>query len=115
MRSYYRSLNVEGMSNTAVLHEVGLTEAQVKAMYRYMAIANYEDHYVIPTGHEELRHEDFHAFQGSNGFTFGNEGCSISPGATLFPEPDRAYQVRALSLTLSGYFAGRWTKVDHSV
>ena len=86
MRSYYRSLNVEGMSNMAVLDEVGLTEAQVKEMYRYMAIANYEDRYVIPTSHEELRHEDFHAFQGSNGFTFGNEGCSISPGATLFPE-----------------------------
>ena len=69
-----------------MLDEVGLTERQVKEMYRYMAIANYEDRYVLPTSHEELRHEDFHALQGQNGFTFGNEGCSISPNATLFPE-----------------------------
>ena len=34
-----------------------LTEPQVKEMYRYMAIADYEDRYVIPTSHEELRHE----------------------------------------------------------
>ncbi|MCK5355137.1 MAG: hypothetical protein KAJ63_08465, partial [Methyloprofundus sp.] len=86
MRSYYRSLNVEDKTDLDVLTEVGLDEAQVKEMYRYLAIANYEDRFVIPTSHEELRHEDFHAFQGQNGFTFGNEGCSISSNATLFPE-----------------------------
>lgn len=86
MRSFFRSENVEGKIDTAVLDEVGLNEAQVREMYRYMAISNYEDRFVIPTSHEELRHEDFHAFQGSTGFTFGNEGCSISPNATLFPE-----------------------------
>jgi nitrate reductase beta subunit len=85
MRSFYRSLNVEGVTNTAVLSEVGLSEEQVREMYRYMALANYEDRFVIPTSHEELRHEDFHAFQGLNGFTFGNEGCSVSDAA-LFPE-----------------------------
>jgi nitrate reductase beta subunit len=51
-----------------------------------MAIANYEDRFVIPTSHEELRHEDFHALQGQSGFSFGNEGCSISSNASLFPE-----------------------------
>ena len=51
-----------------------------------MAIANYEDRYVIPTSHEELRQEDFLGFQGQNGFEFGNDGCSISPNASLFPD-----------------------------
>jgi nitrate reductase beta subunit len=87
MRSYYRSLNVEGKTDLAVLEEVGLDEAQVKEMYRYLAIANYEDRFVIPTSHEELHQDDPYAFQGQNGFSFGNEGCSISSNATLFPEP----------------------------
>jgi len=86
MRSYFRSLNVEGKTDLAILEEVGLNEAQVKEMYRYMAIANYEDRFVIPTSHEELRQDDPYAFQGQNGFSFGNEGCSISPNASLFPE-----------------------------
>jgi nitrate reductase beta subunit len=44
-------------------------------------IANYEDRFVIPTSHEELRQEDFHTFQGQNGFTFGDkpEALLIKP------------------------------------
>jgi nitrate reductase beta subunit len=86
MRSFFRMENVEGKTDTAILDEVGMTEVQVREMYRYMAIANYEDRFVIPTSHEELRHEDFHAMQGQSGFSFGNEGCSISSNASLFPE-----------------------------
>ncbi len=86
MRSFYRSLNVENKTDLAVLDEVGLSEEQVREMYRYMAIANYEDRFVIPTSHEELRQQDFYSFQGQNGFTFGNDGCSISPNASLFPD-----------------------------
>lgn len=86
MRSFYRSLNVEDKTDLAVLEEVGLDEDQVREMYRYMAIANYEDRFVIPTSHEELHQEDFHSFQGQNGFSFGNDGCSISDNASIFPE-----------------------------
>lgn len=86
MRSFYRSKHVEGKTDLAVLEEVGLNEEQVNDMYRYMAIANYEDRFVIPTSHEELHQEDFHSFQGQNGFSFGNDGCSISPEASLFPD-----------------------------
>ncbi|HIG64611.1 MAG TPA: nitrate reductase subunit beta [Methyloprofundus sp.] len=86
MRSFFRSLNVEGKTDLAVLEEVGVSEDQVREMYRYMAIANYEDRFVIPTSHEELHQEDFHSFQGQNGFSFGNDGCSISANASLFPD-----------------------------
>lgn len=89
MRTYMRSIHVDGEANTAVLDEVDMTEDQINEMYRYMAIANYEDRFVIPTSNEELRHDDFHALQGHNGFTFGNEGCSVSgtvEGFSLFPE-----------------------------
>ena len=88
MRQYYRSVEVEGKPDLRVLEEVGLTEAQVKEMYRYMALSKYEDRYVIPTSHDELRHEDSHAFQGQMGYTFGNDSCSVAghDGFSLFPE-----------------------------
>ena len=86
MRSYQRSVHVEGEPNRAVLDSAGLSVEQVEQMYRYMAIADYEDRFVIPTAHEELNMDDSHAFQGSNGFDFGNTGGCGS----LFPEPRRA-------------------------
>jgi len=43
-------------------------------MYHTMAIANYEDRFVIPTSHRESV-EDAYDVRGSCGFSFGN-GCS---------------------------------------
>lgn len=85
MRSYQRSVHVEGSPNTAALSAAGITEAQAKEMYRYLGIANYEDRFVIPTSHEEYRQEDYYAFQGQNGFSPGNSsGTGVSP-FSLFP------------------------------
>jgi nitrate reductase beta subunit len=89
MRSYMRSIHVEGTPNTEVLKAAGITEDIAREMYRYMAIANYEDRFVIPTGHQEMSLEDFYGFQGQNGFTFGNDSSpGISPNS-LFPERRR--------------------------
>ncbi|MCC6869453.1 MAG: nitrate reductase subunit beta, partial [Burkholderiales bacterium] len=74
MRAYQRGRHVEGRSNAAALAQVGLTEAQAEAMYQVMAIANYEDRFVIPTAHREYAENAFD-LRGSCGFTFGN-GCS---------------------------------------
>jgi nitrate reductase beta subunit len=86
MRSYQRSVHVEGVADTRALDKAGITEDQAKEMYRYLAIANYEDRFVIPTGHEEVRLEDFYGFQGQNGFTFGNDSSAGISGNSLFPE-----------------------------
>lgn len=74
MRAYKRAQHVDGVRDEAVLKQVGLTEAQVEEMYRYLAIANYEDRFVIPTAHRE---DALAAFpeKGGCGFSFGN-GCS---------------------------------------
>jgi nitrate reductase beta subunit len=85
MRSYQRSVHVDGRADTRALDAAGITEAQAREMYRYLAIANYEDRFVIPTGHEEVRLEDFYGHQGQNGFAFGNEGASGVSRITLFP------------------------------
>jgi nitrate reductase beta subunit len=74
MRAYMRAKTVEGVVDHALAERVGLTAAQIDAMYRYLAIANYEDRFVIPSAHREVA-EDAYDMRGSCGFSFGN-GCS---------------------------------------
>jgi nitrate reductase beta subunit len=80
MRAYMRGKSVDGVANTAVLEQVGLTEAQVQDMYQIMAIANYEDRFVIPSAHRE-EVIDAYDEKGSCGFSFGN-GCSDGTSST---------------------------------
>jgi len=97
MRAYMRSLNVEKRENAAVLQQVGLSVAQVEDMYRYMAIANYEDRFVIPTSHREHA-EDAYDLRGACGFSFGN-GCSGGESeASLFGGKKRVIPLKALSV-----------------
>ncbi|QMV13931.1 nitrate reductase subunit beta [Vibrio spartinae] len=76
MRHYKRSETVDGIIDTTVIEDVGLTELQVEEMYRYLAIANYEDRFVVPSG---MRQEADNAYAESNGcgFSFG-DGCGGS-------------------------------------
>ena len=85
MRSYMRSINVEKEKNLKAIKSVGLSEDQVKEMYRYLAIANYEDRFVIPTGHEEEVLDDPYGNQGQEGFSFGNNSSEGISEVTFFP------------------------------
>ena len=78
MRTYQRDKHVEQRQNLAVLQQAGLSMAEVEEMYHVMAIANYEDRFVIPTAHREYAENAFD-IRGGCGFSFGN-GCS--DGAT---------------------------------
>jgi nitrate reductase beta subunit len=80
MRAYMRDKHVEKRQNLEVLQQADLTESQVEAMYRYMAIANYEDRFVIPTTHREYA-ENAYDLRGGCGFSFGN-GCSDGQSET---------------------------------
>src|SRR3546814_13169733 len=53
MRAYMRRKHVDGVLDAAIVERVGLTQHQVEDMYRYMAIADYEDRFVIPTSPQE--------------------------------------------------------------
>ncbi|WP_163054123.1 nitrate reductase subunit beta [Acidithiobacillus ferrooxidans] len=85
MRAYQRSLHVQGVPNTEVLDGADLDEATAQDMYRYLAIANYEDRFVIPTSHQETMMDDPYDFQGQNGFVFGNESSVGISAGELFP------------------------------
>jgi nitrate reductase beta subunit len=83
MRAYMRDRHVENRENGEVLKQVGMSVREVEDMYRYLAIANYEDRFVIPTTHREYA-EDAFDLRGGCGFSFGN-GCSDgTTGASLF-------------------------------
>jgi nitrate reductase beta subunit len=86
MRGYMRAKTVDGVIDDASAR-VGLT-GQIEDMYQIMAIANYEDRFVIPTAHREDA-EDIYDEKGSCGFSFGN-GCSGGSSDTnLFGAPAR--------------------------
>ncbi len=70
----FRARHVDRVDAPGVLKQAGLSVAQVDEMYRYLAIANYEDRFVIPTAHREYA-EDAFDLRASCGFSFGN-GCS---------------------------------------
>ena len=53
MRIYFRQRQLGEGDGRSVLEQTGLSVAQVEEMHRYLAIANYEDRFVIPTSHRE--------------------------------------------------------------
>ena len=73
MRAYMRAKTIDGVIDESIAKRVGLTSAQIEQMYHIMAIANYEDRFVIPTTHREVG-EDAYELRGECGFSFG-DGC----------------------------------------
>ena len=53
MRAYMRDVTLGREPNPDIPAAVGMSEEEVYEMYRLMAIAKYEDRYVIPTAHLE--------------------------------------------------------------
>ena len=83
MRAYKRSEHVENKKDLEVLEKVSLTELQVEEMYRYLAIADYEDRYVIPTAHREDAMVDAYGERSGCGFSFG-DGCGGNSEQNMF-------------------------------
>jgi nitrate reductase beta subunit len=81
MRAYMRAKTVDGINDEAIAAKVGLNGRMIEDMYKIMALADYEDRFVIPTTHRE-HVEDAYDLRGGCGFTDSN-GCStgISSGS----------------------------------
>ena len=93
MRAHQRDKATKEGNSKNALSAAGLSPEQADEMYRYLGIANYEDRFVIPSSHEEIRNEDPYGFQGVNGFTGGNSSSHGSKGGrgfSLFPAPRRS-------------------------
>jgi nitrate reductase beta subunit len=83
MRTYFRQRQLGDSDGMAVLKQAGLSVEMANEMHRYLAIANYEDRFVIPTSHKETA-QDAYGMKGACGFSFGN-GCDAGePQSSLF-------------------------------
>lgn len=78
MRSYMRAQTTGKVFDTEIIDELGLTEDGIKQMYRLLAIAKYEDRFVIPKSHKE-EVQDLYDDQGACGLDFagGLGGCGV--------------------------------------
>jgi nitrate reductase beta subunit len=54
MRAYQRRVNLGEERDESIATAVGMTGQDIEDMYRLLAIAKYEDRYVIPQAHTEL-------------------------------------------------------------
>jgi nitrate reductase beta subunit len=70
MRGVMRALQVDGNRDEELARSVGMDVDEVEAMYRLLAIAKYDDRYVIPKAHAE------HAAR----LEAQNAGCSVPGG-----------------------------------
>lgn len=57
MRSYMRGISIDDERDERIANLVGMTGAQMEEMYRLLAIAKYEERYVIPSAHTEQAHD----------------------------------------------------------
>jgi nitrate reductase / nitrite oxidoreductase, beta subunit len=75
MRSYMRAKQTNKQPDVRIIEELGLSEQDIEDMYRLLAIAKYNDRFVIPASHREEVAE-LYAEQGSCGLAFAG-----GPGA----------------------------------
>ena len=94
MRAYMRARHVDGTEATAVLEQVNLDRATVEDMYRILALAAYEDRFVIPTTHREYAENAFD-LRNSCGFSFGDGCASGTAAGGLFAAPAHKHGVKA--------------------
>ncbi|MFT3728197.1 MAG: nitrate reductase subunit beta [Terricaulis sp.] len=83
MRAYMRAKTIDGVIDRAVAARVDLSAEAIEDMYQVMAIANYEDRFVIPTTHREGAEDAYH-LRGACGFSFGNQASGGRSELGLF-------------------------------
>ena len=84
MRAYMRELDITGESDPEVARQVGMSTPEITDMYRLLAIADYDDRYVIPKAHKELAAK-LDEQQGTCGLDFaGGPGNCAEPAESAF-------------------------------
>ena len=74
MRSYMREKTLGGEPDTAITDAVGLSSEAVERMFRLLAIAKYDERYVVPQTHAEV----------ANGSPQAQGGCGLEAPSVSF-------------------------------
>jgi nitrate reductase beta subunit len=118
MRAYMRDVSLGRDGDPSIPESVGMSEETVYEMYRLMAIAKYDERYVIPTAHVERAHEleelgcslDYDEGPGMyDSGPFGEASGRPVPGAveTFNALKQRQTSESAITTTASGGLRGR--------
>ena len=70
MRQYMRERTVEKNVNPDISVELGLAKTDYEDMYRYMAIADYKDRFVIPTAPTKTEDDDLAGLRAGLGYEY---------------------------------------------
>jgi nitrate reductase / nitrite oxidoreductase, beta subunit len=114
MRSYMRDLNLDNEPDESIPAAVGMSGEQIYDMYRLLALAKYDERYVIPPAHAERAHQleelatecslDYEGGPGMGGSgPFGESSGGPQPIAV---ENYHALRVRQTADTTEGTTAG---------
>jgi nitrate reductase beta subunit len=106
MRCYMREINMGRDPDGSIPAAVGMTEEDMYEMYRLLAIAKYDERYVIPSAHAEQAHSleeiatecSVSEYGGGNPEIFGEGSGSLTPIAV---ENFRMLQDRQTSETIA--------------
>jgi nitrate reductase beta subunit len=87
MRSYMRDINLGREPDASIPAAVGMTEEEMYDLYRLLAIAKYDERYVIPTAHAEQAHSleelatecSVSEYGGGNPEIFGEGSGGLTP------------------------------------
>lgn len=80
LRSYMRQKEVDKDLNPNMPSELGLTNEQYDEMYKYLAIAKYEDRFVIPTASAQNEESDYFKLRAELGFEKKEEHNNLFGG-----------------------------------
>jgi len=81
MRSYMRERTITGTGDAAVAESVGMEVTHMEEMYRLLAVAKFDDRFVIPKAHAELA-LDLTRAQGACGLEFAGGPGACTPTVT---------------------------------
>ncbi len=94
MRRYMRELSLGGEADASVAASVGMEVGDMEDMYRLLALAKYDERFVIPSAHAELAGA-LSAQQGACGLDFagGPGGCGANGRADRAEEAGEAFHL----------------------
>jgi nitrate reductase beta subunit len=100
MRSHMRAKNLGAQPTEAIGQAVGMIAEEIEDMYRLLAIAKYDDRYVIPKAHREVA-DNLTARQGGCGLDFAGGPGSCGPGVDE-DEAEAAADLVEIAITRHG-------------
>ena len=78
MRGYMREKNLAGEGYEEIAASVGMAPRAIEDMYRLLAIAKYEERYVIPLAHKELANDGLYTQRGADGLDFASSHATAA-------------------------------------